>query len=150
MKILIQRVSHASIEVEHTLHAQIKSGLLIFLGIEKGDDSSDVDYLVGKSAALRIFSDPDGKMNLSIQDVGGEALIVSQFTLHASTKKGNRPSYVKAARPEHAIPLYQYFIQKMNLELPEKVKSGVFGADMKIQLLNDGPVTIMIDSKNKE
>ena len=150
MKILIQRVSHASIEVEDTLHAQIKSGLLIFLGIEKDDDSSDVDYLVGKSAALRIFNDLDGKMNLSIQDVGGEALIVSQFTLHASTKKGNRPSYVKAARPEHAIPLYEYFIQKMNLELPEKVKSGVFGADMKIQLLNDGPVTIMIDSKNKE
>ena len=150
MKILIQRVSHASIEVEHTMHAQIKSGLLIFLGIEKDDDSSDVDYLIGKSAALRIFNDPDGKMNLSIQDVGGEALIVSQFTLHASTKKGNRPSYVKAARPEHAIPLYEYFIQKMNLELPEKVKSGVFGADMKIQLLNDGPVTIMIDSKNKE
>ena len=150
MKILIQRVSHASIEVEDTLHAQIKSGLLIFLGIEKDDDSSDVDYLVGKSAALRIFNDPDGKMNLSIQDVCGEALIVSQFTLHASTKKGNRPSYVKAARPEHAIPLYEYFIQKMNLELPEKVKSGVFGADMKIQLLNDGPVTIMIDSKNKE
>ena len=150
MKILIQRVSHASIEVEHTLHAQIKSGLLIFLGIEKDDDSSDVDYLVGKSAALRIFNDPDGKMNLSIQDVGGEALIVSQFTLHASTKKGNRPSYIKAARPEYAIPLYEYFIQKMNLELPEKVKSGVFGADMKIQLLNDGPVTIMIDSKNKE
>jgi len=150
MKILIQRVSHASIEVEDTMHAQIKSGLLIFLGIEKDDDSSDVDYLVGKSAALRIFNDLDGKMNLSIQDVGGEALIVSQFTLHASTKKGNRPSYVKAARPEHAIPLYEYFIQKMNLELPEKVKSGVFGADMKIQLLNDGPVTIMIDSKNKE
>ena len=150
MKILIQRVSHASIEVEHTMHAQIKSGLLIFLGIEKDDDSSDVDYLVGKSAALRIFNDPNGKMNLSVQDVGGEALIVSQFTLHASTKKGNRPSYVKAARPEYAIPLYEYFIQKMNLELPEKVKSGVFGADMKIQLLNDGPVTIMIDSKNKE
>lgn len=150
MKILIQRVIHASIEVENTLHAQIKSGLLIFLGIEKDDDSSDVDYLVSKSAALRIFNDLDGKMNLSIQDVGGEALIVSQFTLHASTKKGNRPSYVKAARPEHAIPLYEYFIQKMNLELPEKVKSGVFGADMKIQLLNDGPVTIMIDSKNKE
>lgn len=150
MKILIQRVGHASIEVEHKMHAQIKSGLLIFLGIEKDDDSSDVDYLVGKSAALRIFNDPDGKMNLSIQDVGGEALIVSQFTLHASTKKGNRPSYVKAARPERAIPLYEYFIQKMNLELPEKVKSGVFGADMKIQLLNDGPVTIMIDSKNKE
>ena len=150
MKILIQRVSHASIEVEHTLHAQIKSGLLIFLGIEKDDDSCDVDYLVGKSAALRIFNDLDGKMNLSVQDVGGEALIISQFTLHASTKKGNRPSYVKAARPEHAIPLYEYFIQKMNLELPEKVKSGVFGADMKIQLLNDGPVTIMIDSKNKE
>ena len=150
MKILIQRVSHASIEVDDTLHAQIKSGLLIFLGIEKDDDSSDVDYLVSKSAALRIFNDPDGKMNLSIQDVGGEALIVSQFTLHAGTKKGNRPSYVKAARPEHAIPLYEYFIQKMNLELPEKVKSGVFGADMKIQLLNDGPVTIMIDSKNKE
>jgi len=150
MKILIQRVSHASIEVEDTMHAQIKSGLLIFLGIEKDDDSSDVDYLVGKSAALRIFNDLDGKMNLSVQDVGGEALIISQFTLHASTKKGNRPSYVKAARPEHAIPLYEYFIQKMNLELPEKVKSGVFGADMKIQLLNDGPVTIMIDSKNKE
>jgi D-tyrosyl-tRNA(Tyr) deacylase len=150
MKILIQRVSHASIEVEDTMHAQIKSGLLIFLGIEKEDDSSDVDYLVSKSATLRIFNDLDGKMNLSVQDVGGEALIVSQFTLHASTKKGNRPSYVKAARPEHAIPLYEYFIQKMNLELPEKVKSGVFGADMKIQLLNDGPVTIMIDSKNKE
>ena len=150
MKILIQRVGHASIEVEHKMHAQIKSGLLIFLGIEKDDDSSDVDYLVGKSAALRIFNDADGKMNLSIQDVRGEALIVSQFTLHASTKKGNRPSYVKAARPEHAIPLYEYFIQKMNLELPEKVKSGVFGADMKIQLLNDGPVTIMIDSKNKD
>ena len=150
MKILIQRVDHASIEVEHKMHAQIKSGLLIFLGIEKDDDSSDVDYLVGKSAALRIFNDLDGKMNLSVQDVGGEALIISQFTLHAITKKGNRPSYVKAARPEHAIPLYEYFIQKMNLELPEKVKSGVFGADMKIQLLNDGPVTIMIDSKNKE
>ena len=103
------------------MHAQIKSGLLIFLGIEKDDDSSDVDYLVGKSAALRIFNDPDGKMNLSIQDVGGESLIVSQFTLHASTKKGNRPSYVKAARPEDAIPLYEYFIQKMNLELPEKL-----------------------------
>ena len=150
MKILIQRVIHASIEVENTLHAQIKSGLLIFLGIEKDDDSCDVDYLVGKSAALRIFNDLDGKMNLSVQDVGGEALIISQFTLHASTKKGNRPSYVKAARPEHAIPLYEYFIQKMNLELPEKVKSGVFGADMKIHLLNDGPVTIMIDSKNIE
>jgi len=150
MKILIQRVSHASIEVEDTMHAQIKSGLLIFLGIEKDDDFCDVDYLVGKSAALRIFNDLDGKMNLSVQDLGGEALIISQFTLHASTKKGNRPSYVKAARPEHAIPLYEYFIQKMNLELPEKVKSGIFGADMKIQLLNDGPVTIMIDSKNKE
>lgn len=150
MKIVIQRVSEASVEIEQKTHAKIGHGLLILIGIENVDDYTDADYLAGKCSSLRVFNDRVGKMNLSIQDVSGEMLVVSQFTLHAFTKKGNRPSYIKAARPEYATPLYEYFIKKMNLILQNKVKTGVFGADMKVRLLNDGPVTIIIDSKNKE
>jgi len=150
MKVVIQRVSEASVEIEQKIHGQIGHGLLILIGIENDDNQSDADYLVGKCSSLRVFNDQDDKMNLSVQEIDGEALVVSQFTIHASTKKGNRPSYIKAARPEYASPLYEYFVKKMNLVLGQEVKTGVFGADMKVRLLNDGPVTIIIDSKNKE
>lgn len=150
MRAVVQRVSGASVTIEGEVNAAIQSGVLIFLGIEDGDAKEDIDWLCNKITRMRIFNDPNGIMNLSLQDVDGEALIISQFTLHASTKKGNRPSYIKAAKPEVAIPLYEQFLDQMEITLGKKVGSGIFGADMKVSLLNDGPVTILIDSKNRE
>jgi len=150
MRLVIQRVSHASVTVENQIIGQIGLGLLVLLGIEHADSEEDVDWLIQKTIQMRIFSDSEGKMNCSLQDVDGGLLVISQFTLHASTKKGNRPGFVAAARPEQAIPLYESFIQKAGLALGKTVQSGSFGADMKVDLLNDGPVTILIDSKNRE
>ncbi|MCH1478641.1 MAG: D-aminoacyl-tRNA deacylase [Crocinitomicaceae bacterium] len=150
MKIVTQRVACADVKIENKLHSQISNGLLILIGIEETDEKSDADYLIQKTAGLRIFNDQHSKMNLTVNDINGEILVVSQFTLHANTKKGNRPSFIKAAKPERAIPLYNYFLAQLNGQLQTEVKSGVFGADMKVSLINDGPVTIIIDSKNKE
>ena len=147
MRIVIQRVSEASVKIEGEIISAIQNGFLVLLGIETEDTSADADYLIQKLINLRVFSDQDGKMNLSLIDVKGDLLIVSQFTLHAATKKGNRPSYIKAARPEQAIPLYEYFLSKTKSQFSGKVLSGEFGADMKVALVNDGPVTILIDSK---
>lgn len=149
MRALIQRVSEASVTIDGVVSGEIKMGFLILLGIESEDSQEDINWLVKKISQLRIFSDSEGKMNLSLKDVSGSTLVVSQFTLHASTKKGNRPSYIKAARPEVAIPLYEQFIKAMKQE-NIKVETGEFGTDMKVGLINDGPVTIWIDSKNKE
>ncbi len=150
MRLVIQRVSHASVTVENEIIGEIGKGLLILLGIEQADSEEDVDWLVQKTIQMRIFSDAEGKMNCSLQDIQGDLLVISQFTLHASTKKGNRPSFIAAARPEQAIPLYEFFIQKAQIALGKEVRSGSFGANMKVNLLNDGPVTIIIDSKNRE
>jgi D-tyrosyl-tRNA(Tyr) deacylase len=150
MRIVIQRVSEASVSIEGNIHGKIDMGFLVLLGIEELDSEEDADFLIGKLAGMRVFSDPDGKMNLSIQDVQGAFLVVSQFTLHASTKKGNRPSFIKAARPEQAIPLYEYFVKRLRAFSELQVETGIFGADMKVALVNDGPVTILMDSKNKE
>ncbi len=150
MRAIIQRVSQASVEVEGEIVAEIASGLLILLGIESEDDTADIEWLSAKIARMRIFSDANDLMNLSLQDVNGDAIVVSQFTLHAATKKGNRPSFIKAARPEIAIPLYENFVLQLEKELSRKVQTGKFGADMKVRLLNDGPVTIFMDSKNRE
>jgi D-aminoacyl-tRNA deacylase len=150
MRVVIQRVSEASVTIEGKVKSEIQQGLLVLVGIEDIDTQEDIDWLCGKIVRLRIFSDPDGLMNLSIQDVGGDILVVSQFTLHASTKKGNRPSYIRAAKPAIAIPLYQDFVRTLEKELGKKVGTGEFGADMKVRLLNDGPVTIMMDTQNKE
>jgi D-tyrosyl-tRNA(Tyr) deacylase len=150
MKVVIQRVSHASVTIDGIKTADIQAGLLILLGIEDADTTEDIEWLTAKIARLRIFGDEDGVMNLSVQDIDGDIIVVSQFTLHASTKKGNRPSYIKAAKPDVAIPLYEAFVKQMEKETSKKVQTGVFGADMKVQLLNDGPVTILIDSKNRE
>ena len=150
MRLVIQRVSRASVTVENTIIGQIGPGLLVLLGIEQADSEEDVDWLVQKTIQMRIFSDEEGKMNGSLQDIRGELLVISQFTLHASTKKGNRPGFTAAARPEQAIPLYELFIEKAQMALGKPVQNGSFGADMKVDLLNDGPVTIIIDSKNKE
>ncbi len=150
MRIVVQRVSEASVRIDEKIVGSISQGLMVLVGVETTDVQSDADYLVQKLLNLRIFSDEEGKMNLSIQDVGGELLIVSQFTLHASTKKGNRPSYIRAARPEQAIPLYTYFIEQAQKELKSKIQTGEFGADMKVSLVNDGPVTIILDSANKD
>jgi D-tyrosyl-tRNA(Tyr) deacylase len=150
MRIVIQRVSEASVEIEGKTRSKIGKGLLILLGIENEDEQLDADYLVQKLFNLRIFSDDEGKMNLSIKDVDGEFLVVSQFTLHASTKKGNRPSYIRSARPEHAIPLYNYFIEQLKSKNQKPVQTGEFGADMQVCLINDGPVTIILDSRNKD
>jgi D-tyrosyl-tRNA(Tyr) deacylase len=150
MRILIQRASEASVKIDGEIHGEINRGLAVLLGIESEDTQDDIDWLVRKLIALRIFNDTDGKMNHSISDISGEFLVISQFTLHASTKKGNRPSYIKAARPEIAIPLYEDFVQTLRKESSLKVETGLFGADMKVQLINDGPVTIWIDSKNRE
>jgi len=147
MRIVIQRVSEASVKIDGEITSPIQIGLLVLLGIEIEDTTNDADYLIQKLINLRVFSDQDGKMNLSLTDVNGDILIVSQFTLHAVTKKGNRPSYIKAARPEQAIPLYEYFLSKTKSQFSGKVLSGEFGADMKVTLVNDGPVTIIIDSK---
>lgn len=150
MRVLIQRASEASVKIDGEIHGEIGRGFVILVGIESEDTRDDIDWLVRKIIGLRIFNDEDGKMNHSIVDIEGEFLVISQFTLHASTKKGNRPSYIKAARPEVAIPLYEDFIQILRKESRLKVATGSFGADMKVQLINDGPVTIWIDSKNKE
>jgi D-tyrosyl-tRNA(Tyr) deacylase len=150
MKIVLQRVSSASVTIENKVVAEIQKGLLILVGIEDADTQEDIDWLVGKIVNLRIFGDENQVMNLSVKDIDGDIIVVSQFTLHASTKKGNRPSYIKASKPEVAIPLYEKFVQQLEKQLGKKVQTGIFGADMKVGLLNDGPVTIIIDSKNKE
>jgi D-tyrosyl-tRNA(Tyr) deacylase len=150
MKVVIQRVSKASVTILEKIVAEIQQGLLVLVGIIPEDTQEDIDWLVKKIVNLRIFNDENGVMNLSLKDIDGELIVVSQFTLHASTKKGNRPSYIKAAKPEIAIPLYENFIVSLENELGKKVQTGEFGADMKVALLNDGPVTIVIDSKNKE
>ncbi|QNM84448.1 D-tyrosyl-tRNA(Tyr) deacylase [Polaribacter pectinis] len=150
MKIVIQRVSKASVTIKEQKVADIKNGLLVLLGIVNEDAQEDINWLVRKVANLRIFNDENGVMNKSLLESNGEVIVVSQFTLQASTKKGNRPSYIKAAKPEIAIPLYENFVKTLENELGNKVQTGEFGADMKVELLNDGPVTIIIDSKNKE
>lgn len=150
MKVVIQRVSKASVTIAGKKVANIKNGLLVLLGIVAEDTQEDINYLVRKTVNLRIFNDDNGIMNTSLVDINGEVIVVSQFTLHASTKKGNRPSYIKAAKPEIAIPLYENFVKTLENQLGKKVQTGSFGADMKVELLNDGPVTIIMDSKNKE
>ncbi len=147
MRIVIQRVSEAAVKIEGNIVGEIQKGLLVLLGIEHDDTEKDADYLLQKLINLRIFSDADGKMNVSVQDVNGGILVVSQFTLHAATKKGNRPSYIRAARPEQAIPLYEYFLTSLQNQFTGKIQTGQFGADMKVALVNDGPVTIIMDSK---
>ena len=150
MRVVVQRVSHASVTIDGAEKSRIGAGLLILLGIEQDDTNEDIDWICKKIAAMRIFSDAEGLMNLSVQDIAGEIIVVSQFTLHASTKKGNRPSFIRAARPEQAIPLYEQFVEKLAQESGRPVSTGSFGADMKVSLLNDGPVTIIMDSKNRE
>ena len=150
MRVVLQRVSSASVTVSEKIVGEIQKGLLVLVGIEDADTQEDIDWLVGKITQLRIFGDANGIMNLSVEEVNGDVLVVSQFTLHAATKKGNRPSYIKAARPEVAIPIYEKFVTTLENKLGKKVPTGIFGADMKVALLNDGPVTIVIDSKNKE
>lgn len=150
MRVLIQRVLQASVTIDGKEHSSIGAGMLVLAGIEEADNDEDIDWLVQKITGLRIFNDSNGVMNIAIGEAGGEILAVSQFTLHASTKKGNRPSYIKAAKPDVAIPLYDKFVQRLSNATAGKVKTGVFGADMKVALVNDGPVTIWIDSKNKE
>ncbi|AXT60980.1 D-tyrosyl-tRNA(Tyr) deacylase [Aquimarina sp. AD10] len=150
MRAVIQRVSEASVTVKGDIVSEINQGLLILLGIEDDDDHQDVGWLSKKVANLRIFGDENDIMNKSILDIKGDAIVVSQFTLHASTKKGNRPSYIKAAKPDVAIPLYEAFIKQLEKDLGKQVGTGIFGADMKVSLLNDGPVTILVDTKNKE
>jgi len=150
MKVVIQRVSSASVTIDSKVVADIQKGLLVLVGIEDSDTQEDTNWLCQKIANLRIFGDENEVMNLSVKDVDGDVIVVSQFTLHASTKKGNRPSYLKASKPDVAIPMYENFVQQMEKELGKKVQTGIFGADMKVALLNDGPVTIVMDSKNKE
>lgn len=150
MKVVIQRVSEASVTIDNVVKSAINKGYMLLLGIEEADNLEDIDWLSKKIVGLRIFSDSEGKMNLDIKELNGDILLISQFTLHAQTKKGNRPSYIKAARPEQAIPLYEQFIKQLSLDLGKQIFTGDFGADMKVALVNDGPVTIIIDSKNKE
>ena len=150
MRIVLQRVMRAAVEINGSTHSAIGRGFLLLLGIEQGDSEDDVGWLVAKICSMRIFADAEGKMNLDIRQVHGELLLVSQFTLHAAVKKGNRPSFIKAARPEEAIPLYETFIREAELQLGKACKTGVFGADMQVELVNDGPVTIILDSKNRE
>jgi D-tyrosyl-tRNA(Tyr) deacylase len=150
MRVVIQRVSEASVNINGDKTNSITKGLLILLGIEEADNHEDIEWLCGKVTRLRIFADDAGVMNLSVTDIDGDILVISQFTLHASTKKGNRPSYITAARPEQAIPLYEAFVKQLHKETRKEIKTGVFGADMKVALVNDGPVTIIIDSRNKE
>ncbi len=150
MKAVIQRVSQSSVTINEQVAAQIQNGLLVLIGIEDADNQEDINWLTSKIANLRIFGDENEVMNLSLKDIDGEMIVVSQFTLHALTKKGNRPSYIKASKPEIAIPLYESFVKQMEIELGKKIQTGQFGADMKVSLVNDGPVTIIIDTKNKE
>ena len=150
MRVVLQRTAHASVKVERNATGSIQKGLLVLMGIEDADTLGDIEWLSNKIVNLRIFDDENGVMNLSVKEVSGEILLVSQFTLHASTKKGNRPSYIKASKPDVAIPLYEKMIAQLETDLGKKIQTGIFGADMKVELLNDGPVTIVIDSKNKE
>jgi D-tyrosyl-tRNA(Tyr) deacylase len=150
MRIVIQRVTEASVSINQKIHGQIEKGFVVLAGFEENDSEEDLHWISKKITDLRIFSDDEGKMNLSIQDINGEILLVSQFTLFASTKKGNRPSFIRSAKPEIAIPLYEELIKILNSLMPNRIKTGKFGADMKISLINDGPVTITIDSKNRE
>ena len=150
MKVVIQRVTRASVTVDGSITGKIGTGLLVLLGIEDADNQEDMTWLSNKIVNLRIFNDEHGVMNRSVLEVDGDILLVSQFTLHASTKKGNRPSYIKASKPDFAIPMYEKMIAQLETDLGKKVQAGIFGADMKVELLNDGPVTIVIDSKNKE
>ena len=150
MKAVIQRVSSASVDIDKMSVAKIDVGLLVLVGIEDADQQEDIVWLASKIANLRIFADENDIMNLSVKEINGDVIVVSQFTLHASTKKGNRPSYIKASKPDIAVPLYESFVKQMELELGKKVQTGRFGADMKVSLVNDGPVTIIMDTKNKE
>nr|WP_314838364.1 D-aminoacyl-tRNA deacylase [uncultured Flavobacterium sp.] len=150
MKVVIQRVSQASVTIDNQIVANIQKGLLVLVGIEDADMREDSSWLSSKIVNLRIFGDENDVMNLSIKDIKGDIIVVSQFTLHALTKKGNRPSYIKASKPEIAVPLYEQFVAQIEQDLGKKIQTGVFGADMKVQFLNDGPVTIVMDSKNKE
>ena len=150
MRAVIQRVTKACVTIEGKIHSAITNGLLVLLGIEDADTDEDIQWLPAKIVNLRIFNDEDGVMNVSLKDSIGDILVVSQFTLHASTKKGNRPSYIKASKPEFAVPMYDKFVEQLSSDLGKKVQTGVFGADMKVDLCNDGPVTIVIDTKNKE
>lgn len=150
MRIIIQRVLNASVTIDNKLYSAINQGMMILVGIEEADGDEDIAFLTKKVANMRIFDDADGVMNLSVMDIGGEVLVVSQFTLHASTKKGNRPSYIKAAKPDISVPLYEKFCAELSSIIGKPVKTGVFGADMQCALINDGPVTIFMDSKNRE
>jgi len=150
MRAVIQRVTKASVTIDGNIHSSIDNGLLVLLGIEDADTDEDIQWLSAKIVSLRIFNDENGVMNVSVKDINGDILVVSQFTLHASTKKGNRPSYIRASKPDFAIPMYEKFITQINNDFEKPVYTGVFGADMKVDLCNDGPVTIIIDTKNKE
>jgi D-tyrosyl-tRNA(Tyr) deacylase len=150
MRVLIQRVKYASVSINSQLKSQIDKGLLLFVGFEDADNREDIEWMAKKTINLRIFDDENGVMNCSVLDVNGSILVVSQFTLHAMTKKGNRPSYIRASKPEIAIPLYESFCSELSKQLGKEVQTGVFGADMKVELLNDGPVTIWMDTKNRE
>ncbi|MFM2231599.1 MAG: hypothetical protein RJB31_300 [Bacteroidota bacterium] len=150
MRAVIQRVSSASVKVDDKITGEIKQGLLVLVGIEDSDGQEDLEWLSGKIVNLRIFNDDEGVMNKSVKDIDGGVLVVSQFTLHAATKKGNRPSYIRASKPDIAVPLYEQFKHQLTTDLGNEIQAGIFGADMKVELLNDGPVTIIIDTKNKE
>jgi D-aminoacyl-tRNA deacylase len=150
MRVVIQRFSKASVEIDAKIHGEIEKGILVFAGFEDADNTEDIVWISNKICNLRIFNDSDGVMNVSIKEDGGGILLISQFTLHASTKKGNRPSYIKASKPEIAIPLYEQLIKQIETDLGKKIQTGIFGADMKVELVNDGPVTIIIDTKDKE
>ena len=150
MRAVIQRVSKASVTIDNKIYSQIENGLLVLVGIEDADNAEDIEWLSGKIVNLRVFNDDNGVMNVSVKDINGEILAVSQFTLHASTKKGNRPSYIKASKPEIAVPMYEKFVKQISNDLGKSVSTGVFGADMKVDLINDGPVTIVIDTKSRE
>jgi D-tyrosyl-tRNA(Tyr) deacylase len=150
MRVVIQRVSEASVTVDGNVSGAIQKGLLVLMGVEDADTNEDIEWISSKIVNLRIFNDKEGVMNLSVKDIEGEILLVSQFTLHAATKKGNRPSYIKASKPDFAIPMYEKLIVQLKNDLGKEIPTGIFGADMKVQLINDGPVTILIDSKNKE
>jgi D-tyrosyl-tRNA(Tyr) deacylase len=150
MRAVIQRVTKASVTIEGKINGQIENGLLVFMGIEDADTNDDIEWLSSKIVNLRIFNDENGVMNISVKDIAGNILLISQFTLHASTKKGNRPSYIKASKPDIAIPIYEKMIVQLSIDLGKEIQTGIFGADMKVELLNDGPVTIVIDTKNRE
>ena len=150
MRAVIQRVTKASVTIEGKINGQIENGLLVFMGIEDADTDEDIEWLSSKIVNLRIFNDEKGVMNISVKDISGNILLISQFTLHASTKKGNRPSYIKASKPDIAIPIYEKMIEQLSIDLGKEIQTGIFGADMKVELLNDGPVTIVIDTRTKE